>query len=374
MKKITFWLFCAVAVASPLCEGWNGGAAAEPSLAVAQPFTYAENIVPDDPGWDVGPTLFQTSDGNITMVWTGGAPGSNESSAVNLWKSTSLDDGRTWNRAEVFLQDEPRGLFNPVSVVLPNDDVLLFYQPYLYPYDEPVNLLRSQDGGKTWSRPRKIDTGHGYCSLRSQPVLLRRGTLLLPFCYEESTSRGEEAELWTGSCMISCDNGQNWTKGGDMMHWDKPRGAQEPTVVELSDGRLYALLRTNQGVQYECYSSDEGITWTKPAPSRFQSPCACAILYRLASGRIIVVWDHVSSNVNLPRSPMDIASTIDDGKTWRVRRLHAAEHQLSNHGVLQLRNSDILVAIGSAGPISMARLTEEWISSNEAVDLPSRGQ
>ena len=162
--------------------------------------------------------------------------------------------------------------------------------------------------------------------------------------------------------MISTDGGKTWTRGGDMPHFGKPRGVMEPTSVELNDGRLFTLLRTNVGIQYKSFSEDQGKTWTKPAPSRFKSPCASGVLRKLAGGRIIFVWDNVASKTNLPRTPLDVAHSTDDGKTWKIKRIHATDaYQLSNIGVLQLKNGDILVAIASGSPVSIARFNEAWL-------------
>lgn len=323
-------------------------------------FLYTENVVPGDPGWDVGPTVFQNRDGKLTMIWTGGPPTSSEASSVSLWKSTSTDDGLTWSKAEIFLREEKHGIFNPVSIVLPDDEVLLFHNPTLLHIREVSCMMRSADGGKTWSKPQKIETGYAYGSFRSPPILLKSGKILVPYYHENSISRGKGPEPWAGSCLISPDGGKTWKKGGDM-YGGNTRGAQEPAIVELTDRRLYALIRTNEGVQYESYSSDEGTTWTKPAPSRFHSPDASAIIRRLASGRIILLWDNVATKDDMPRSPLDIASSLDNGKTWRVKRIKSAHYQLSNFSVLQLRSGYILVAIGSANPISIARFSEKWI-------------
>src|SRR5690606_6917489 len=48
-------------------------------------------------------------------------------------------------------------------------------------------------------------------------------------------------------------------------------GATEPTLVELRDGRLWTLMRTQDQYLYESFSTDAGETWSPAKPSRFPS-------------------------------------------------------------------------------------------------------
>ncbi|MCE9589922.1 MAG: glycoside hydrolase [Planctomycetes bacterium] len=66
----------------------------------------------------------------------------------------------------------------------------------------------------------------------------------------------------------SRDRGHNWreisvvARPSDSL----PRGANEATIVRLRDGRLYAVARTFGPRLTHMWSSDEGKTWTTPAP------------------------------------------------------------------------------------------------------------
>jgi len=174
--------------------------------------------------------------------------------------------------------------------------------------------------------------------------------------------------------MISGDNGKSWIKSGDM---ERVVSMWESSIVEFNNGMLYSLMRTRTGYQYESFSKDKGISWSEPKKSRFKSPCACAILYRLRNGHIILVWNNtlpqekLASNLNLPRSPLDVALSKDDGKTWKIKTVKTTnyqlttrikKYQLSNHAVCQLANGNILVAIASNGPVYRAIFNEAWIN------------
>jgi hypothetical protein len=116
-------------------------------------------------------------------------------------------------------------------------------------------------------------------------------------------------------------------------------GAVEPSLVELSDGRLYMLMRTSQDCHYEAYSEDGGETWSTPAPSRFYATLTMPTLLGLSDGRILALWcntaalpefDHDtqlelnaneraggSEDVFTNRDAFHAAISADDGKTWR---------------------------------------------------------
>lgn len=113
----------------------------------------------------------------------------------------------------------------------------------------------------------------------------------------------------------------------------------EPTIVELSSGRLWMLIRTSTDMHYESFSDDAGETWTDPRPSRFYGTITMPTLFRLRDGRIIHFWcnttplpelDHDQQSELLDweregygedfftnRDAFHAAISDDDGKTWR---------------------------------------------------------
>jgi predicted neuraminidase len=113
--------------------------------------------------------------------------------------------------------------------------------------------------------------------------------------------------------FASTDRGKTWTRRGGVAfpHFN----FDEHMTVELRDGRLWMLARTNVGL-FETYSLDKGRTWSKP---RFRFPCTNArfFLRRLASGRLLLV-KHGRIDQRTPRrSHLTALLSDDDGKTWR---------------------------------------------------------
>lgn len=113
----------------------------------------------------------------------------------------------------------------------------------------------------------------------------------------------------------------------------------EPTVVELSGGRLWMLIRTSQDCHYEAFSDDAGETWSTPAPSRFYATITMPLLFRMGDGRLVAVWNNTTPLPELDhekqpglnksekqgssedfftnRDALHAAVSADDGQTWR---------------------------------------------------------
>jgi hypothetical protein len=326
--------------------------------------------------WDWAIKITDLPDGRLLMVWcsTAGA----ELSPTNcLWTSYSADDGKTWDPPKLFAKSTEQGnVANTCCYTHAGRKVFIFYneisgkQADLY----RVAYQTSDNGVTGWSARRYVPVGDTkIAGLLSSPIRLRDGTIVLPV-YVDVVRGGKHT--YVGAAARSTDGGENWLRG-ETFDIDNPRGVMEPTFVELSDGQLYCVFRTATGWLYECRSSDGGKTWTKPVKSRFPSPEACPILWRLASGGVILVWDNntLSGGSYNPRYPIFAALSSDDTKTWPVQKMIDTASgivQLSNHGVFQTRSGTILVPVprwlgfvkgAEQGAIELARFDEAWLRS-----------
>jgi len=152
----------------------------------------------------------------------------------------------------------------------------------------------------------------------------------------------------------------------------------EPTVVELSDGRLWMLIRTSQDCHYESFSSDAGETWTTPAPSRFYATITMPLLFRMNDGRILAVWNNSTPLPELDhdtqpelnngeragssedffnnRDVIHAAISSDDGKTWHgFRELYLNDRR---------NDSDFRSSGGNADCL------DKSIHQSQALELP----
>ena len=90
--------------------------------------------------------------------------------------------------------------------------------------------------------------------------------------------------------------------------------------MELRDGRVWMLIRTQTLRFWETFSRDGGKSWNSPAASRFMSPDSPGAILRLSNGRLIFIWNDLASYPNGVtghyRQYLYGAISGDDGKTW----------------------------------------------------------
>ncbi len=182
----------------------------------------------------------------------------------------------------------------------------------------------SEDGGRTWlvdepilqtgpefdaSHPfPNVWTGRNSVMPANTPLVLRDGRVLIPcnvttlgedgtyFCPPGAytyTAAGVLEGLWRGDGQLE------WTLRGPVRL--KPeqsiRGAIEPTLAEMPDGRILMVLRANPGTtdpqsgwKWFCTSADKGKSWSRPWPwtfsdgTPFYSPSSISQLFRHSSG------------------------------------------------------------------------------------------
>jgi len=115
---------------------------------------------------------------------------------------------------------------------------------------------------------------------------------------------------------------------------------QEPTLVELRDGRIWMIVRTNRDRHHESFSEDGGETWSPPVPSRFYAEFTMPTIGRLNDGRLLFSWcnttnlpkmertestfalmgkwswDGYSTDMFTNRDAAHIAISEDDGRSW----------------------------------------------------------
>jgi hypothetical protein len=124
--------------------------------------------------------------------------------------------------------------------------------------------------------------------------------------------------------MLSDDGGASWRLSRGRARLEKPRGMQEPCVVELADGRVRLLARTGAGSIHTSLSADGGETWSEPEPTTLESPCSSLTLRRAPDGRLVCLYNHATplkdghfkAGSFFPRTPLVYALSSDDGATW----------------------------------------------------------
>ncbi len=255
---------------------------------------------------------------------------------VSIFAIRSADDGRTWEdpRELVPLEVAPWG--GPMPL-LDRDGELHFVIPRVRgegrrpAIDRFIDLyhVRSHEGRTQWSEPQRIF--EGYLGAIQCLVQLKNGRIIAPFA---DWIAGRPTTPPTGpsvtTTVYSDDGGTTWQRSPAALTapcYDGYNGANygacEPTILELQDGRVWMLIRTQAGFLYESYSQD-GITWSEARPSRFYSSNSPAFPIRLPDGRIVMFWNNCQmpprvdgQGVYAGRDALHAAISTDDGVTWR---------------------------------------------------------
>lgn len=251
----------------------------------------------------------RTPKGRLWGCWTG--TGDRREGYFIL--ATSDDSGRTWSKPRLVVGARDPSGKRPYGALVGNlwTDPLgrlwLFFDEQIGGEDGRIGdwFVRcdAPDADEpAWSPPVRFAEG---CTL-NKPTVLKNGDWLLPVSHW-----AEKKAL----VYASTDQGNSWKPRGGVVFPDW--NFDEHMMVELGDGRLWMLARTN-GNPYECFSTDHGKTWSEPKPAAtVQNVNARFFLRRLASGRILLVKNGPPSERLKKRSHMSAFLSEDEGRTWR---------------------------------------------------------
>jgi len=266
----------------------------------------------------------------------------------------STDNGYTWSEPQTLLKLPKQGgtWGGPEVLVDREGEVHLFFLKWdkvgteLPGEDEGViegylgghsgNWLniwhtKSTDGRTKWRAPKLV--WKGYTGALNSVIQMSNGRILLPFSCTTPRSwskRGPGVDEFTytgyfdSTLIYSDDAGDTWHPA-DSLSVPTPNigtyGAIEPVVLQLKDGRVWMLIRTQMGRFWESFS-DDGARWSRPGPSNIISSDSPAGLVRLDDGRIVLLWNCCQ---RFPyayggRHVLHAAVSDDEGKTWRGYR------------------------------------------------------
>lgn len=233
----------------------------------------------------------------------------------------SEDRGRSWGQRRVIqTNDWKQNVKHPNLIRLSDQEILFSYVGWDSPVARNVFLRRSTDNGQTWGPQQQISEPGWYCCNADHALRLSSGRVLIP-------AHGPFAEKYIGgtsykggnlhSFVFYSDDGfRTWKRSANSMT-APGRGCHEPAIVELKDGRLLCFLRNSNQCLYQSLSADGGEHWSKPLPTDLPSPEAPSIVKRIPStGDLLLLWNHVASRSNWPRTPLTAAISKDEGKTW----------------------------------------------------------
>ena len=143
-----------------------------------------------------------------------------------------------------------------------------------------------------WSEPRQIGRG----IMMNKPVVLSTGEWMFPIAiwlkdiYPEFRKGGLCEEDVAGSYVYkTSDCGKTFQRLG--MANIRKRSFDEHMVYEQRNGVLKMLVRTTYGIG-AAYSYDRGKNWSNGENSGLGGPCSRFFIYRLRSGRLLLINHH----------------------------------------------------------------------------------
>lgn len=285
--------------------------------------------VRDMPHLKMGPFV-RLSDGSILTV-----------EDVNALISS--DEGVTWQSYPIFSEGMPHRISTERAILRTTQGhVIVAFMDLSarnWTWDDklgdapgatlPTCVVVSRDEGRTWDKPQKLhDDWTG--AIRDM-IETRDGTIIFT-----SMMMRHDPGRHTVLTYRSKDGGKTWHRSNvvDLGGAGHHGGVSESTIEQLHDGKLVMLIRTNWMQFWRAESTDEGATWHPYGPAGIPASSAPAMLKRLSSGRLLLVWnrpwpDGQTSHplvggdrkwsavpVSNHRAELSLALSDDDGKTW----------------------------------------------------------
>lgn len=253
----------------------------------------------------------------------------------------SSDGGESWSKRESIYPEVGQAVY-ATELARRGDDLYAYLTLHSGRFiDWTCRVMKSSDNGYTWEDIGEPPFFPEYTFMRAQ-LKTNDGRILLPYqtypVTEEEKHRlkyiEEQKNKYIGTntktpycesgVLISSDGGKSFEKhSACKLPHDVRWVWSEPTVAEMSDGRIVMILRKVEGCLYRCESADGGYTWGECVMTDIPNPSNKPRLFMLDKGRIALV--HTPHNdpkkVGLmKRFPLELWISDDDMKSWCYKK------------------------------------------------------
>ncbi len=209
---------------------------------------------------------------------------------------------------------------------------------------------RSEDQGRTWLPPVRITSPEsGTACLQDVMLRTSSGRIILPVDnyigqpvgpdggpppfdgklvdnqWVSTSAHFFDPHFSTVAVYYSDDDGRTWQRNrdGDLLILLEANAnynfVSEPSVAEVSPGRLLVILRNGLGRLFQAWSNDNGETWTRPQPTSLAATTTPAQIRRLPNGHLLIVWNQESEEeVRRGCNRLRLSSAIsrNGGSVW----------------------------------------------------------
>lgn len=265
-------------------------------------------------------TLVEHEAGKLMAAWFGGkAEGAKD---VEIWASTF--DGKKWTEPKVMGTEPGQPCWNPVLFKSAKGTLFLWYKAGPKPDNWTGYVRTSTDSGKTWSKPEMMPSTF-LGPVRAKPIQLANGTILAGTSWESYRN-------WVPFVDRSTDEGKTWKRSNPFPVPDRFNQIQ-PTLFEAKDGKVVALMRSsNPRAICRAESKDGGETFSPAVETDLANPSAGIDCVKTSEGDVFLIYNPNA----LLRTPISLARSTDDGKTWKkVADLETEPGEYSYPAIIQ---------------------------------------
>ncbi|WP_350277438.1 sialidase family protein [Kribbella sp. HUAS MG21] len=335
------------------------------------------------------PAVVHATNGDVLAFAEGRVADCGDDGDIDLVLRRSSDGGKTWGPLQVVSDGNGGTHGNPVPIVDNRTGRIVLVtthngpEPCTNGCDRDPYVQTSDDFGSTWTAPRELtdaklpNWNFWYATGPMHGIQLQHGPhagrLVVGASFE--TYDGTGPHVYGTHLLYSDDAGETWHIGAQTSRDDGTVIAQEVTVVELADGRIYALARergTDPGNRAFATSSDGGTSFDAPFRTlpQLEMPDVQGALVRFSEGpeqnRILFSAPaHPAA-----REVMTVRSSYDEARsfgTWEEGKVfHWGPSAYSDMVRLDGDQAGLLYEGGVASPyesIRWARFNEAYLST-----------
>jgi alpha-L-fucosidase len=263
-------------------------------------------------------TIVPLSNKRLMAAWFAGPYESH--GEVSIWTSVR-SEGR-WEKPKLVadgkINDTLRyACWNPVLFKSREGTLFLFYKVGRSPREWSGVMKQSGDEGRTWSAAEKLPDGF-LGPIKNKPLQLPDGNILHP-----SSTESADNKSWTIHIEQSDGRAKEWKR----INIDCDTfGVIQPSILRYAGNRLQLLCRSRQNFIVECWSSDNGNTWSPLKKTQLANPNSGSDAVTLSNGMQLLVYNPLAAGREWYQGRHVLKVAISaDGKNWK--NIHTLEDQ-----------------------------------------------